>query len=119
MKTYADRNEGIDSQRLLEIAKELAGYGLGISVPHMHSASGRMVSLPSGQVALEQQLHISFVDASKTPESAVPVGWRWNQERLEVWAFCCGDGDGDGDGKIEMISRPADSKVLTTIERER
>lgn len=78
--------------RISAIAKELSSYGLGIFAPHAHDERGTIVNLPSGTVALEQDLRVSFVEASKLPASSVPVGWRWNGVDIVVCAQCCGDG---------------------------
>lgn len=89
-----------EHSRLVEIARELSSFGFGVSVPHMHRNDGSFHALPSGLVALEQKLHVTFVDQSRVASSAVPVGWRWNGSELEVFAACCGDGGdgGPGDG---------------------
>ena len=80
------------------IAKQLAVYGLGISVPHMHTPAGKIVPLPNEFISLEQDLAVTFQLKDRTPNSMIPVGWRWTDDGLSVWAGCCGDGGGEGDG---------------------
>lgn len=72
-----------------ELTKALAQYGLGIAIPHMHDEKSNMVSIPSGVVAYEDGLRISFLGKDCVPTSAVAVGWHWIDGELRAWAGCC------------------------------
>src|SRR5882757_885392 len=77
-------------RRVVEIAQELSGYGLAIAAPHMHSANGEIVALPTDIAAYEDKLQVSFVTEEYVTENAVAVGWRWIDGTLRVFAGCCG-----------------------------
>ena len=79
----------LDSARVLEIAKELSAYNLGIFAPHTHGAAGEIIPLPAGIVAYEKNLEVSFLPKAECPADAVAVGWRWEADRLSVCANCC------------------------------
>lgn len=87
--------EKLDSQRINEIAKELAQYGLGICKPHLHAEDGTLTPAKSGFISLEQNMHVRFVSVDQVPSNVIAVGWRWNGNELEVCAGCCGPGGPD------------------------
>jgi hypothetical protein len=91
--------------RIEAIARELSVYGLAISTPHMHTEKNESIELPSGFVAFEKNLNITFMEGNRLPGSSIPVGWRWKNDKLEVWAACCGEGEGDGDDGDGWLSR--------------
>lgn len=79
--------------RLDALVQELARYGLGVFRPHKHLSSGELVPLPAGEVALERGLHTTFSGRAEAPAGAIPVGWRWNGQAVEVFALCCDNDD--------------------------
>lgn len=86
-----------DQARINELARELAQFGFGICIPHRHAHDGQIESLPLNAIVLEQNLLISFVDQNDLPQNAIPVGWRWIDDRLQAFAACCGGDDPDPD----------------------
>ena len=74
----------IELPEVQELVKQLAAYGLGVSLPHMHDQAGNMVPLPEGVVQVEDDdLRASFVPADQvvgTPDRQyLTVGWRWSE----------------------------------------
>lgn len=65
--------------------KQLAEYGLGVCLPHMHDPiTGEMVPLPPNMVQTEANLKVSFVDRARVDDRQVPVAWLWDQELKTV-----------------------------------
>ena len=68
-----------------QILKQLAEYGLGVCLPHMHDAiTNEMVPLPPNMVQTEANLKVSFVERDKVDDRQVPVAWLWDQELKTV-----------------------------------
>lgn len=61
-------------------------------MPHIHPKDGGFAPLPKGTVQLEGDLTVSFVqEGSKELESAIPVGWAWDEDGARAVASCfCG-----------------------------
>jgi len=73
-----------------QAARILAKHGLGICIPHMHDGrTGEIIPLPSGVVACERDLQITFEKIADAQGKMTPVAWRWNAGELEVCANCC------------------------------
>lgn len=106
MRSLKARKFVADS-RFRELVREAAKLGLGVYVPHLHTAQGETALLPTGWVALEQDGVVSFVSAdSPHLVDATPVAWRWEPScarsedsderatpmtngRVVVTALCC------------------------------
>lgn len=80
--------ESINNDHVQDMIKHLSSYGLGVCIPHMHTNSGEIISLPSGVVQKESSLQISFTDDSLVNSFDTPVAWRWNNNGIEVIAYC-------------------------------
>lgn len=87
--------EKLDNQRINEIARELAQFGLGICKPHLHTEDGALTPAKSGFISLEKNRQVSFASVDQVPSDVIAVGWRWNGNELEVCAACCGPGGPD------------------------
>ena len=74
--------------RVQELMRELAAYGLGVCVPHMHDEqTGEFLPLPDDTVQSESHLKVSFVRRDSLNQNDVPVAWKWNNE-LQVVQTC-------------------------------
>lgn len=86
----------VEKKRLLEIARELGGYGLAIALPHIHSEAGVDV-LPAEKIQYEKDLKVSFPDATEfdqTERRTFPAMWRFDEvkNKLVVCGRCeCDD----------------------------
>lgn len=78
-------------KRVEGAAKVLADYGLAVAVPHLHSSSGEIGDLPTDVASYEEELRVTFIPKSAVPSHAIPVGWRWLDDQLQVYALCCAD----------------------------
>lgn len=68
-----------------QLLRQLAEYGLGVCVPHMHDPiTNEMVPLPPNMVQMEANLKVSFVERDKMDDRQVPVAWLWDQELKTV-----------------------------------
>ncbi|AFY82671.1 hypothetical protein [Oscillatoria acuminata] len=76
----------IDTPELQEILKKLSEYGLGVFMPHMHDpTTGNFAPLPPGIVSVEDNLQVSFLNASDPKiAQALPVGWIWDNGTQSV-----------------------------------
>jgi hypothetical protein len=82
--------EAINNEEVRKAAQVLAKHNLGVCIPHMHDEETREISpLPSGIVACERDLKVSFEEVTDTVQ-LTPVAWRWNGTDLEVCSSCCG-----------------------------
>ncbi|MGB4115403.1 MAG: hypothetical protein WBK51_02525 [Polaromonas sp.] len=76
---------------LKSILEKLAKtWGLGVCLPHSHDEDGQFESLADGQLSLERDLIVSFVDVdSPEARSATPVAWMWRESEIATTAACC------------------------------
>lgn len=80
---------GAHDAQLVALIEALSHYGLGVLRPHKHGPSGVMAPLPTGEVALEQDLRVRFVSQEQAASAGIPVAWRWNGTGVEVCGACC------------------------------
>lgn len=80
--------EAVNKPEVQSIIKELSKHGLGVFIPHAHTADG-FVPLPNDTVQLESNLSVSFVkqDDSRL-DTASAVGWVWDASKARVAAAC-------------------------------
>ena len=80
--------QAIATPEVQEMLKKLSEYGLGVFMPHMHDPeTGNFAPLPSGMVAVEDNLQVSFHHASEPEVSnARPVGWVWDNSSQTAMA---------------------------------
>lgn len=73
-----------------KIAERLAHFGLGIALPHMHTAAEDFADLPPDMVQVEQAGVVSFIQRTEAYSlGLIPVGWRWIAgDGLTVAAGC-------------------------------
>lgn len=84
-------HQAVNTQEVQDVARILAKHGLGICIVHMHDhLTGAAIPLPSGTIACERDLRISFERASNLESHMEPVAWRWTPNGIEVCASCCG-----------------------------
>lgn len=84
-KMIQDTNMVIQEPEVQEMLKRLSVYGLGIFMPHMHTAKGDFVPLPDDMIQVENNLQVSFQPRSKAVGSA--VGWIWSNQAMAI-AVC-------------------------------
>lgn len=72
-----------------EMMKKLSKVGLGIFMPHMHDpVTDDYAPLPSGMVAVEKDLQVSFhPSSSEEVAESRAVGWLWDNTVQSV-AVC-------------------------------
>jgi hypothetical protein len=64
-----------------EIVRRLADFGLGVTVPHVHSIEAEFAPMPHDIVQVETNMVVSFAKRSGfLATSYVPVAWRWDPE---------------------------------------
>lgn len=82
--------QAITTPEVQEMLKKLSEYGLGIFMPHMHEPeTGNFIPLPSGIVSVENDLQVSFHNASEVAvANSVPVAWIW--DNATQTAMACG-----------------------------
>lgn len=82
--------ESVNLPEVANLIKELAQFGLGVTVPHMHQENSpfEFDPLPSGMVQKEDDQVVSFVPSTEATNHDLPVSWRWNGEGIEVVAQC-------------------------------
>jgi hypothetical protein len=80
-----------DDPELLAHIKALSKWGLGVTIPHAHDEYGEFKILPTGMMALEEDLSVRFVSTEllKTND-IVPVGWMWRDNKVIESMGCCG-----------------------------
>lgn len=94
MSMVTTANKAVQDPKVQAIIKELAGYGLGVCMPHMHDVNGEeeFSQLPKGMISYESNLQVSFVDASEASD-AEAVAWAWDSESESVVVVgACGRG---------------------------
>lgn len=77
----------LEEPEVQEMARRLARWGLGIAMPHMHTAREDFCDLPVEMVQVERAGVVSFVPRQQA-EGMIPVGWRWREGGLDVMARC-------------------------------
>ena len=74
-------SKAIALPRVQELMKELSDYNLGVYMPHAHDEqTGQFQKLPHEVVQVERGLVVDFrsrADIDAGHDSAVPVGWMW------------------------------------------
>ena len=76
--------KSIDNPEVQRMLKRLSNFGLGIMVPHLHVDDfDGFAPLPRGMVQVEEDLQVSFQDATEM-NHVIPVGWRWAEDEAEV-----------------------------------
>jgi hypothetical protein len=76
--TAAEIDIAVHNPEVLAMMERLAQYGLGVCVPHMHTATDAMASLPEGTVQYEENLGVSFRrEDDPAVLAAQPVSWFW------------------------------------------
>jgi len=81
--------ESINEPEVQDILKQLAKYGLGIMVPHIHVDEGSgFAPLPRGMIQVESDLQVSFRNSDELNDHGIPVGWRWGKVGAEVVMGC-------------------------------
>lgn len=82
--------ESVNLPEVKRLIEELAQFGLGVTVPHMHQEDSpfEFEPLPSGMVQKEDEQVVSFVPSAEATDHDLPVSWRWNGEGVEVVAQC-------------------------------
>lgn len=79
----------LEEPEVQEIARRLAKWGLGITMPHMHTREQDFADLPDDVVQVEQAGVVSFQPrADAEAAGLVPVGWRWMQDGVATAAGC-------------------------------
>jgi len=70
----------INTPEVQEIMRQLGKYGLGVSLPHMHTDKG-MAPLPEDMISSENNLVVSFRQVDDEANSkALPVAWRRGED---------------------------------------
>jgi hypothetical protein len=87
--------ESVNLPEVQKIIEQLAQYGLGVTVPHMHNDEGQFLPLPQGIVQSEKGCKVTFVPESELGEDAFAVAWRWNEQK-QIVAICNGCGPSNG-----------------------
>ena len=75
---------------VIEMARRLAEYGLGITMPHMHTAEEDFADLPDDLIQVERAGIVTFeskATALADPDKVV-VGWRWSPDGLTAMGSC-------------------------------
>lgn len=94
MSMVTTAKKAVQEPKVQAMIKELAEYGLGVCMPHMHDANAEeeFSLLPKGMISYESNLQVSFVEASKASD-AEPVAWAWDSESEAVVVVAgCGQG---------------------------
>jgi hypothetical protein len=83
------QNAVLNEPEVAEMAKRLAKYGLGIFMPHMHTAEEDFADLPEDKVQLETSGSVRFMSRGELKNVvSVPVGWRWQSDGMGATASC-------------------------------
>lgn len=81
--------QALQDPHVIELVKDLGRRGFGICIPHEHPPAGGFLPLASHRIQYEQEQRVSFVDAGDPRlNTAVAVGWRWEDDGLRVTAAC-------------------------------
>ncbi|MDJ1182902.1 hypothetical protein [Roseofilum casamattae] len=94
MSMVATATKAVQDPKVQAMIEELSSYGLGVCMPHMHdeNAEEEFSQLPKGMVSYEENLKVSFVDASEVANQ-VPVAWVWDADSESVVVIgACGRG---------------------------
>mgnify|MGYP006865168162 CR=1 FL=1 len=85
----AKAHRAMEEPEVQEMLQKLSAYGLGIFMPHQHDEqTGDYRPLPSGKVAVERNLQVTFEDASSgVMETCSAVGWQWDGD-VKAAAAC-------------------------------
>jgi hypothetical protein len=96
MSMVARANEAVRNPEVQAMVRELAKYGLGVFLPHIHTPQG-FAPLPSDTVQVEADLKVSFVkNDNPMLVGASPVAWVWDAAGARVAAACyCGGAQHD------------------------
>lgn len=75
---------------VIEMARRLASYGLGITMPHMHTATEDFADLPNDMIQVERAGAVTFEPkrAAQDDPGMVAVGWRWEPDGLSAIGRC-------------------------------
>lgn len=75
---------------VIEMARRLAAYGLGITMPHMHTATEDFADLPDDVIQVERAGVVTFEPRSSAQNDPdrVTVGWRWVKDGLSATGTC-------------------------------
>ena len=82
--------ESVNLPEVKRLIEELAQFGLGVTVPHMHQDDSpfEFEPLPSDMVQIEDEQVVTFVPSAEATDHTLPVSWRWNGDGVEVVAGC-------------------------------
>lgn len=71
--------EAIELPDVQEMIRRLGEYGLGVCVPHRHTATMDFDDLPDDLVQVEENCQVSWVprDQLKSMRQMTPVAWKW------------------------------------------
>jgi len=79
----------LQDPNVIELVKDLGSRGFGICIPHEHPPTGGFLPLAAHRVQYEQEQRVSFVDVDdQRLNTAVAIGWRWEDDGLRVTAAC-------------------------------
>jgi hypothetical protein len=96
---FASAAAAVALPEVQELIKKLAQYNLGAYALHMHDANGTVQTLPPSTIVVEKDAQISFVDegsiSATQRDGLAPVGWRYSNGELRVFARCNSTGCGD------------------------
>lgn len=82
--------QAVQEPEVIEMARRLAEYGLGITMPHMHTADEDFADLPDDVMQVECAGVVTFEPkaVALTNPDAVVVGWRWSPDGLSAMGSC-------------------------------
>jgi hypothetical protein len=82
-------HEAVQKPEVQEMIRKLAGYGLGVFMPHVHDEeTGEYAPLPPEVLQVERNLEVSFEpDGDAIRSSCSAVGWRW-EDGVRTAAAC-------------------------------
>jgi hypothetical protein len=76
-----------------EAMRVLGKYGLGVLLPHKHDEKNRLIPLPYDEIAIEEDLNVSFhqidPNAIDTKKVGTIVGWRANADGTVNFSSTC------------------------------
>lgn len=90
-KTLANALAAVNEPEVIAAMKLLAQHGLGVCLPHMHSATRDFDELPTGMVQVERNQRVTF-EAADTLAAAefIPVAWRYEEANGVMRIAECG-----------------------------
>ena len=82
--------QAVLTPEVIEMARRLAAYGLGIAMPHMHTEEAEFADLPDDLIQVERAGTVTFEPkrAALADPGMVAVGWRWTPDGLNVMGSC-------------------------------